>query len=245
MHHVRCAAFAAVAIIGFASVASAADLPSKTPVYKAPAVVPAPVQTWTSCYVGGNGGYGWTNKQWHSDEFGYDAGSHTGTGAVGGGQIGCDYQTGQFVFGVQGMFDWADLTGSHTFPGNTHYTEHSKVSWLATLTGRFGFVVQPASLLYLKGGAAWVRDTFTETCAVSYDAECPSEAKVTRSGWTIGGGWEYQFMPNWSVFVEYNYMDFGRHTSSLVSRDGYPWDVAIKQDVQTASVGVNYRFGGR
>jgi outer membrane immunogenic protein len=28
----------------------------------------------------------------------------------------------------------------------------------------------------------------------------------------IGGGIEWMFMPNWSVFAEYNYMDFATRT---------------------------------
>ena len=39
-----------------------------------------------------------------------------------------------------------------------------------------------------------------------------SESK-TKTGWTIGGGWEYKFSPQWSLFIEGNYYDFG-------SRDG-------------------------
>ena len=31
----------------------------------------------------------------------------------------------------------------------------------------------------------------------------------TRTGWTIGGGVEWMFAPQWSAFLEGNYMDFG------------------------------------
>ena len=37
--------------------ASAADMPAKAPVYKAP--IAAPVYNWTGLYVGGVAGYGW------------------------------------------------------------------------------------------------------------------------------------------------------------------------------------------
>jgi len=140
------------------------------------------------------------------------------------------------------MRDWASLDGSHPYASDPFYTDHSKVTSFATLTGRLGYAVQPASLLYVKGGAAWVRDKFTETCSDS--SICPGSAKSSRTGWTIGGGWEYRFAPSWSAFVEYNYMDFGRKTSTLVYTDGSIYDYDIKQNVQTFLVGVNYRFGG-
>ena len=31
-----------------------------------------------------------------------------------------------------------------------------------------------------------------------------------RTGWAVGGGLEWMFAPGWSVFGEYDYMDFGR-----------------------------------
>src|SRR4051812_18536286 len=49
---------ALVAVLGSASMASAADLAAR-PYTKAPPVMVAPVFTWTGCYIGAHGGYGW------------------------------------------------------------------------------------------------------------------------------------------------------------------------------------------
>ena len=149
------AAFAALA----AAPAVAADMPVKA--VRAPP--PAPVMlTWTGCYIGANIGYGFGKKDWSDPEVGLPAGSHDINGVVGGGQVGCDYQVGAWVFGIQGLFDGANLKGNHRNPidysGQDDFIEHTKVSWFATLTGRLGYAVQPALLLYVKGGAAWVRD---------------------------------------------------------------------------------------
>src|SRR5438046_2125798 len=80
-----------------ACTASAADLPPRPapPVVRAPVIV-EPIFTWTGCYIGGNGGGGSMNKGFRSDSFApnQDFGSHSGTGGVAGGQIGCDYQFG-------------------------------------------------------------------------------------------------------------------------------------------------------
>ena len=53
------------------------------------------------------------------------------------------------------------------------------------------------------------------------------------------------FCPNWSVFLEYNYMGFGTKDVSLVNGPavvGTPGGIAVKQDVQTAMVGVNWHL---
>ena len=234
MHRVQCALLAAVAAIGLASVASADDMPANA------RPVIAPVANWTGCYIGANAGYGWTKKGWV--DAGVPEGSNTSAGGLVGGQTGCDYQfASNWVVGIQGMYDWANLNGSHPYTDDTRYIDRSKVSSIATLIGRIGYTVEPATLLYLKGGAAWVGDTFTEECSPAVDV-CPGVAKVTRTGWTIGGGLEHQFAQDWSVFIEYNYMDFGRRTETLVYTDASTYDYGIKQNVQTLQLGISYRF---
>src|SRR6185369_2337620 len=79
--------------------AVAADLPVKAPA----AYVPAPVTTWTGCYIGGNigGAFG------HASISGVaGTASNNGAGFAGGGQFGCDYQfNGGWVVGIRDMFD--------------------------------------------------------------------------------------------------------------------------------------------
>jgi outer membrane immunogenic protein len=71
----------------------------------------------------------------------------------------------------------------------------------------------------------------------------------TRAGWTVGGGLEYLIAPNWSVFAEYNHMDFG--SSTLATQDVVPADLSppepirIGRRIDTVMLGVNYRFGSR
>ena len=57
MRRFQCTLLATVALVGFASTASAADMPVKAPIYKAPVV--APLYNWTGPYIGIAGGYGW------------------------------------------------------------------------------------------------------------------------------------------------------------------------------------------
>ena len=74
--------------------------------------VPASVWTWTGCYVGGHVGGGWGHKSWRDVTLGgAEFASHGVTGWLGGFQIGCDYQAGAWVYGVEAQAGWAGLFG--------------------------------------------------------------------------------------------------------------------------------------
>ena len=64
---------------------------------------------------------------------------------------------------------------------------------LGSATGRVGFAVNSA-LLYAKGGYAWANNRVN---ALAGGASF-TDSKV-HSGWTIGGGVEYMFLPSWSA----------------------------------------------
>jgi outer membrane immunogenic protein len=220
------------------------------PVKAAPYAPPAPIFTWTSCYLGGNVGYGWAPTKWSDPATGVEFASHNADGVVGGGQIGCDYQTGPWVFGIQGMFDGAGMTASsHKVTGAggpPDIFDRTRVSWLATLTGRIGYTIQPVTLLYVKGGAAWIRDKLEECCLPAPAAADDGIANVTRTGWTVGVGLEHMIRPDWSAFVEYNFVGLGTDTITFAPT-GFatsPSFYNIRQDVHTMLVGFNYRFVG-
>lgn len=220
--------------------ASAADLPPRpapTPVYVA---APPPTWNWTGCYVGGNVGGSWTNTSFYDPILLVNDGNANGSGVVGGGQVGCDYQVGIFVFGVQGLFDGLSINGSGQQPSGL-ITNSSSIPWLATLTGRIGFSLMPTTLIYAKGGGAWVQDNITGTLTATGAPFATSS--FTASGWTVGGGLEYRFMPRWSVFVEYDYMGFGTKTANFApAAGGAIFPINVTQNVQMAIVGLNFRF---
>jgi outer membrane immunogenic protein len=231
-------------IIAFlASPALAADLPSRMPISPAPPPVAAP-SSWAGCYVGGNLGPGWSFKRYANPSDSAvpgDRGTTTPNSFVGGGQVGCDYQTGPLVLGVQAMFNWSDMKGSFLDTVNPAFTETVQVRSFTTVTGRLGYVVMPSTLVYVKGGGAWVRDNHADI--VSATNVVDATANVTRSGWTAGIGAEYMFAPNWTAFLEYNYLGFGTdrvHFAGTVA----PFSFEVEQNVQNVLVGVNYRFGG-
>lgn len=220
----------------FAQSGFAADIPARA---ARVAPVAAPVYaafSWTGCYVGANLGFGNSPRDWTVTGIGVSAGSHDATGIVGGGQAGCDLQTGNLVFGFEGMFDWSGMNDSHSIAGVNLQTD---VNWLATLTGRAGWAVDRA-LFYVKGGAAWTDDDY----AITALGATASANDVTRSGWTVGGGLEWSFAPAWSAKLEYNYMDFGSETPRFCLGGACGRAFNIDQSVHLFTVGLNYRFWG-
>ena len=253
---IRSAALVSVTIVAgtiFGTYASlAADLPRYT---KAPPVYPAPPPSWSGCYLGGNIGWGWDNTHDTGTAFAgvpfsppIDYGSSHGNSIIGGGQIGCDYQFAPtWVVGIQGKADFGSMNSFNSvlaFPGITAAYQLKNTE---DLTARFGYVVTPAVLVYVKGGVAWANANVS-ALALPVTAE---SVNVTRTGYTVGGGVEWKFAPNWSVFGEYNAFDFGTKTSNIYSTGLIPAfgaagalsdTVSLRLRSQQAIVGVNYRF---
>src|SRR6266702_2874932 len=160
MKKILLAGVAGIALVAGAP-ANAADLRVRRPPPPPPppVVAPVPIFSWTGCYIGANVGGAWAHKDFR---FTFDEGSHTASGIAGGGQIGCDYQFApNWLVGIQGMFDGADLTGDHIVLDETF---HTKVRWFGTVTGRLGFLVTPSFLIYGKGGVAFVGDSESFVC---------------------------------------------------------------------------------
>lgn len=211
----------AILVGGLGSSAMAADLPVKAP---APQVV-APTTTWTGFYIGGNVGYGWA-------DVGVEGASNNLTGVIGGGQLGYNWQTGPVVFGVEGDFQGADESRTDTVTAlGVAFTVDQHIQWFATLRGRLGYSWGPA-MLYVTGGAAWQNYKLSVSAlgtSVSDD--------TTRTGWTVGGGGEWMFAPNWSAKLEYLYMDTGDTDVTLF---GDTFTGHAKNNI--VRVGVNYHF---
>ena len=231
----------AAATIGLAiSQASAADLPRKAPVYAPP---PPPPMTWTGCYIGANVGGIFGSR---SADFPFGSVSADNSGFAGGGQIGCDYQfAGGWVIGFRNMFDGTSLSrGGSVFDPvtGTTATADFKNNWFDTLTGRLGYAWAPGWLLYGQGGVAWAKNSVDVTIN-GFDVGGLSK---TRTGWTAGGGVEWMFAPNWSAFLEGNYMDFGSNDSTVFAPGFCVVGCAFnaKTTATTVLVGLNYRWGG-
>ena len=228
------------AALGLSAQANAADLAAR-PYTKAPMVAPAPIYTWTGFYAGIQGGGGWGS----SDEVFFGAPNAVGfagtqdydiSGGFVGGVFGYNWQVNNVVFGIEGDYHWADISGRSAVVnaglGDTYFT---KIRGFGDIKGRLGYSTGPA-LWFISGGAA-VGDMQHRYDGIPGNVFARND---WRWGWTIGAGAEYMFAPNWSAKVEYNYIDFGKTTIQYtpVVTNRSEWS----DTVHTVKVGVNYHF---
>jgi outer membrane immunogenic protein len=243
------AGLAASALLGGS--VNAADLARPAPVYIPPPPVVA-LFTWTGCYVGGNVGGVWVNRDWTdqnllSPAFGTSYGSNTASGALGGLQAGCNYQVGGWVFGLQGDYDWtnANQTVTPALLAPLTISTYSKLTSLASVTGRVGYSWD-RFLGYVKGGGAWEKSDLS----VLLGGVTGATVSETRGGWTVGVGGEYAFL-NWLTgFVEYDYYSFGNNNEAFVCGVTNCGTVFVnpafnvKTNINVIKAGLNFKFGG-
>jgi outer membrane immunogenic protein len=225
------AALVAVGIGGLSNAALGADMPLKA--------APSQSYDWSGCYIGAHGGGAWSQIDWTPVST-LSIGNYRANGWIAGGQIGCDYQTGGLVFGIEGQFSAAKLDGKTT-PDDGMSVTSSRIDKLATGTGRVGYAFDHV-LPYVKGGFAWVHDESHEIVSAT-TGNGLSAGGSGVFGWTIGGGVEVAFRPNWSWKVEYNHIDLGTNGFSFTA-SGLSGSVPLenKQTVNDILIGLNYRF---
>jgi outer membrane immunogenic protein len=256
----RSLVLAAACAIVSAQVAVAADMPTKAPAYVAPASIAS--FNWTGFYLGGHVGYGWEQHTVTNVGTINGASFPAGTthsaddrGMLGGFQAGYDWQFNpNWLIGVGADYAWSGIKGdssnASTVNAGVVSSLHDEYTWLATLTGRLGYVANNW-LLYGKGGAAWGHHNNNSTTANAAGVTTTIQSGgETRSGWTLGAGTEYQFARNWSAMIEYDYVNFGTKTLANSVSFGTTAPVLTgtttlrdnKSYLNLVKVGVNYRF---
>lgn len=255
-----CLIMAILAIACGATTAVAADMPLKAP--------EAPPYQWSGCYVGLNlgGGSSGTNFGSTVDPGSYlaagDAATVTGSGGgganandiLGGGQVGCNWQTGTLVLGLEGDFDYFhsnpqfDNNTNTLADGNTFAIGQSlTTNYLATVRPRFG-IAADRNLAYLTGGAAFTSISYSENYVDANSPPGTGSAAVSRSlvGWTAGAGWEYAFAEHWTVRAEYLFASFPSSNAigAITGPAGTGNALHGSTDlvIQLVRAGVNFKF---
>ena len=109
--------------------------------------------------------------------------------------------SGKFVLGGEAGLDFASDDIAQTTAPGTNYSVDPKYSF--DLTARAGYLVDPQTLIYARGGYtnARVRTTVTNGAGIN-------SASDNQDGWTVGGGVERMITPNVSARMEYRYSKF-------------------------------------
>jgi outer membrane immunogenic protein len=226
-----------------ATPAFAADLPpaarARAPAAYAPPVMAA--YNWSGIYIGINGGYGFGNTDWDPVGGFPGTGNFNINGGLVGGTLGANFQTGAFVFGIEGDGDWSDirgsLSGTAAVCGAGACTFETANDWLATLRGRIGFALD-RTLIYATGGGAAgnVKATFTGAASAASTAN-------TEFGWTAGAGIEYAITDNVTAKVEYLFVDLSKGSlTCTVAACGATTTVPVTFDASLVRGGLNFKF---
>jgi len=240
----------AVALCGTAiSAVQAADQSVGAPVrapssyYPADSYYPRSID-WTGFYTGLQVGGGWA-KAAYTDPISGFSNSPSAAAALGGAQVGANWQRDSLLFGVEADFVWMDVKGSRTDAAGDINTFTGQ--WLSTVTGRLGYAFN-RWLVYGKGGFAFgsERDRITTTAATAAGpvGTIASTGMQTEYGWTAGAGVEYALDRTWSLRLEYDYIDLPSHGLFVTSTaPGFvPAPISANYTVQKLVGGINYRF---
>ena len=227
---------AGIGLLGMTSIATlAADLGAApaNPSYK---TVPAAVFSWTGFYVGGNVGYGWAD----TSVPGF-AGTERLSGVIGGAQAGYNWQTGNWVVGLETDFQYSGQQHKTvTVAGAVTMEQTDKLSWLGTTRVRAGFAAD-RWYFYGTGGVAYGEGKVSGS-ATALGVSVPFGGSGSKVGWTAGAGVEAALGRNWSWKTEYLYADLGT-VSIAVTAGGVPVGTGtVKVHDQIVRTGVNYRF---
>jgi outer membrane immunogenic protein len=276
--------------------AMAADQPVRVYKRPRPVVVAAPVYIWTGFYVGGNVGCGWGKAD---GDINYLAPNLSGVtdctsgatcisgsdtvnmnGVIGGVQAGYNWQTGNWLAGVETDFQGARQRGKTDFSvsfnaqglapfpaGTAGISITNKLEWFGTVRGRVGYIAD-RWLFYATGGFAYGHVTVDSSAsATGVFTNLPGflpcgcsvwdfSSGATKTGWTAGGGVEGALGGNWTVKLEYLFIDLGRINTMFAGFPGsFGNSILCFQEVagignvssritdNIVRVGLDYKFG--
>ncbi len=238
-------------------------------------VIDDPAYDWTGFYIGINGGYGWSDSERtnlftdditpsnlgdSTDESRGTIGKLKAEGEFGGLQAGYNLQSDMFVFGIEGDIQYSGIgderSGDFTNPNGAFNPIEGEASldldWFGTVRGRVGASFDRL-LFYITGGVAF-GDVDYELEAIETGGgalfETSLKSSKTEVGYVVGGGAEFAFAQNWTMKLEYQYLDFGNidadsPVTNIVGGAQNGTEEAssdIDAAFHTVRLGVNFKF---
>jgi outer membrane immunogenic protein len=137
------------------------------------------------------------------------------------------------------------------FAGATraNWISQTQERWLVTARARLGWTGGwwgDRSLVYVTGGGAWAKIDVSEFLP-GFTSFTGHQESSTRSGWTVGAGYEYALGYGWSAKGEFLYVkfdDFTSFTTAPFAGGGFsnvaPREVRLEDYIWRA--GLNYKF---
>jgi outer membrane immunogenic protein len=159
--------------------------------------------------------------------------SHSRDGWIYGAQAGYDWRLSDWSVGLEAMISGSSGTNELIDSANNSYKLNAGTTW--GFSGRAGYVVSDATLLYGRVGYSWA----------SYNLVFNNSIKdsVHRDGITVGVGAEYQFAQNVSARLEWNYADFGSEEFQRPPAGGSIFlPTKINYERMGVALGLNFRF---
>ncbi|MBW1249442.1 outer membrane protein [Pseudomonas tolaasii] len=222
---------------------------------------------WTGFYGGLSAGYGFggdddvnTKGQAAPNIANINGGARPGrvnldrNGLLGGAQVGYNYQFGQWVAGVEADISHTDLQDSRnigTAQLNTHLALNnkfeSKIKYLGTLRGRFGYAFDH-TLIYGTAGLAYGETSQSvDMFGPTGNTQFSGDQSHFKMGYTVGAGIEQSITKNLSFKTEYLYYDLGQDKLNVAvipgsGGAGTGYDSKFKNDGQMLRVGLNWKF---
>jgi len=193
--------------------------------------------------------------------------SSSNVGFVGGGQIGYNWQPLPWaVLGletdIQGIAANDNINNvffSAVAPGEgtvrDEFSGHR--SWFGTVRGRIGFTLNsyPQLMIYATGGFAYgggsssAQTTAFDTADNVVGFFPFGHTSNTNTGYTVGGGVEWAFLPNWSLKAEYLFLKLPGNSAAIpttiLGPGSLPTDVMFfhhSAEDNIVRLGVNYHL---
>jgi outer membrane immunogenic protein len=250
-------AMSALAAFVAVDVASAADMELKAP-------PPPPVDVWGGWYVGLNvGGSFGRVRDTTNDGVLFSSMSSKLNGVIGGGQVGYNWHSGNWLLGLEADIQGSSEHGTATtnIPASCGFgciiagtlapsitlSDQEKLVWFGTVRARAGILATPTWLLYATGGLAYggIHSNEIVTTVVPVPAgfvaigatTATANFNTTKAGYAAGGGVEGVVSGNWTVKLEYLFMDFGTFTNNFAP---IPLSTHVTDNI--VRVGLNYHL---
>jgi len=182
-----------------------------------------------------------------------DSGNLNNGAFTSGAQLGYNYQICNFVFGLETDFNYNGVDESDSVNralsspllGRLLHTVKQNIDYFGTFRARVGFTPIDRLLVYGTGGLAYghVSSSSNVLFTPFGDNYVGSKSDI-RAGWTAGGGSEYAVTNNWTLRVEYLFVDLGKQSYSKgdANYPEYTYTTNIENREHVIRLGINYKF---